>query len=198
MKKFAVILALVAALGLYISVIGADSYALGKMKLSGDLIEVDGQNVTAKGNPSLTSNYSAGTMKAGTMRVDSLKADTIQLDLTKGADKKQALKGAVATGSVVIKGKRAEENVDESGKKTVTIQDVNATAQSAVLVQDKQEVVLTGNVVVKVTEPGVAEPVWALNGKKVTLFLKDNRMLVEGQPDNQAEITVTPKEEKAK
>lgn len=196
MKRIAVVLALMAALGLYINVIGADSFAFGKIKLSGTVLELDNQNVTAKGNANFISNLPAGQMKAGTMRVNSLKADTIQLDLTRGADKKQILKGATATGNVVIKGKRAEQSVDESGKKTVTIQDVLATAQSAVLVQDKQEVVLTGNVVVKITEPGVTEPIVDSKCDTATFYLKENKLSLKADPGKQAEITVTPKEEK--
>lgn len=198
MRRFTIILMLLVALGLYIGLIGADSYAVGKMTLSGAVLELDNQSVTAKGSANFVSSVSASPLKAGTMRVDSLKADTIQLDLTRDANKKQTLKGATATGSVVIKGKRAEQGEDESGKPMVTIQDVIATAKTATLIQDKQEVVLTGDVVVKITEPGVTEPILALNGKKVTFSLKDNKMRVEGQSDKQAEITVTPKEEKAK
>ena len=190
MKRIAGLLA--AALGLGISVIGmAGSFAIGKTTLSGTVLDWNGQTITAQGNASFTAAPSKTPLRVGTMRLESIRANTITLTLTSG--KSQTLKEASATGGVVIRAKRADQETTQSGAVTV-MRDVYATAQTAVMPQTQAVVKLTGNVTVKVTEPGVAEPIAVLSGEVVTVSLKDNKIRVQGQANKPAEFTVTPKE----
>ena len=198
MRKIAAVLVLIGALALYVGLCGADSYAVGKMNLSGPVLEIDNDGITASGGANFVSTVTTGPMKPGTMRVDSLRAEKIRLDLARDKKGRQALKQATATGNVVIKGKRAEQSADEAGKPITTIQDFVATADNVNMPEGQDIVVLTGNVLVKVTEPGVPEPIWTLDGKKATFSLKDNKMRIEGDAGKPAALTVTPKEEKSK
>lgn len=192
MRRLAGILAVLLVLG--ISVAGtAGSFAIGKTSLSGTVLDWDGQTITAQGNASFTTAPSKTPLRVGTMRLESIRANTITLTLTSG--KSQTLKEASATGGVVIRAKRADEETTQSGAAAV-LRDVYATAASAVMPQTQDVVKLTGNVTVKVTEPGVAEPIAVLSGEVVTVSLKDNKIRVEGQANKPAEFTVTPKEEK--
>ncbi|HET6455921.1 MAG TPA: hypothetical protein VFI02_16065 [Armatimonadota bacterium] len=189
MKRFGV---LAVALILGMAVVGmASSFAIGKTTLSGTVLDWNGQTITAKGNASFTTAPSKTPLKVGTMRLESIRANTIVLTLTSG--KSQSLKEASATGGVVIRAKRADQETTQSGTTTV-LRDVYATADSAVMPQTQDTVKLTGNVTVKVTEPGVAEPIAVLSGNIVTVSLKDNKIRVEGQADKPAQFTVTPKE----
>ena len=190
MKRFAGVLVVLLILGM--AVVGtAASFAIGKTTLSGTVLDWNGQTITAKGNASFTTAPSKTPLKVGTMRLESIRANTITVTLTSG--KSQALKEASATGGVVIRGKRADQETTQSGTTTV-LRDVYATADSAVMPQTQDTVKLTGNVTVKVTEPGVAEPIAMLSGNIVTVSLKDNKIRVEGQADKPAQFTVTPKE----
>jgi lipopolysaccharide export system protein LptA len=183
---------LAVALILGMAVVGtASSFAIGKTTLSGTVLDWNGQTITAKGNASFTTAPSKTPLKVGTMRLESIRANTIVLTLTSG--KSQSLKEASATGGVIIRAKRADQETTSSGTTTV-LRDVYATADSAVMPQTQDTVKLTGNVTVKVTEPGVAEPIAMLSGNIVTVSLKDNKIRVEGQADRPAEFTVTPKE----
>ena len=190
MKRFAGVLVVLLILGM--AVVGtAASFAIGKTTLSGTVLDWNGQTITAKGNASFTTAPSKTPLKVGTMRLESIRANTITVTLTSG--KSQALKEASATGGVVIRGKRADQETTQSGTMTV-LRDVYATADTAVMLQTQDVVKLTGNVMVKVTEPGVAEPIAMLSGNIVTVSLKDNKIRVEGQANKPAEFTVTPKE----
>lgn len=190
MKRIAGVLAVVLVLGL--SVIGtAGSFAIGKTSLSGAVLDWNGQTITAKGNASFTTAPSKTPLRVGTMRLESIRANTITVTLTSG--KSQTLKEASASGGVVIRAKRADQETTQSGKVTV-IRDVYATAGSAVMPQTQDVIKLTGDVTVKVTEPGVVEPIAVLSGEIVTVSLKDNKIRVEGQANKPAEFTVTPKE----
>ena len=192
MGRFAGVLA--AALILGMAVIGAaGSFAIGKTSLSGTVLDWNGQTITAKGSAYFTTAQSTTPLRAGTMRLESIRANTIALTLTSG--KSQSLKEASATGGVAIRAKRADQETTQSGTVTV-LRDVYATADSAVLPQTQDIIKLTGNVTVKVTEPGVAEPIALLSGEVVTVSLKDNKIRVEGQANKPAEFTVTPKEKK--
>ena len=193
MRRIAGVLAVIAGLGLYAVVGSAGSFAIGKTSLSGTVLDWNGQTITAKGNASFTTAPSKTPLRAGTMRLESIKANTITVTLTSG--KFQSLKEASAVGGVIIRAKRADQETTQSGAVTV-LRDVYATAVSAVLPQTQDVIKLTGNVTVKVTEPGVAEPIAVLSGEIVTVSLKDNKIRVEGQADKPAEFTVTPKEEK--
>ena len=195
MRKVAAAVALIAALGLYVGLGCADSYSLGGTKLSGDSIEIDNLAVIAAGNAKLVCTYPAGAIKAGTMRLDSIQAESIRVDLVRGKGKELILKEASATGGAVIQARRADRETNPNGQPTTVIRSIYATARSAKLLQDRNTVLLTGNVVVKFTEPGKAEPLAAIDGQAVTYFLKENKIQIKGQP---AELTVTSGEEEKK
>lgn len=173
-KAWPVVL-LVGMLGLCASRSGAVTLRIGDTKLDCADLELDGQVVTARGNASLVSPEA------------SIKAQTIRLDLARSKDGKLMVVKGTATGGVVVKAKQTD-------KKTKTTRDVNATAQTAVMEQGKDTVVLTGNVVVKVTDPGLAEPA-VLTGENATVFLKDQKIRVLGSTAKRAEATLMPKEE---
>jgi len=165
------------------------SLKIGEMTLEGDILDWDGQKIIAKGHASFTAAPSKTPLKVGESRLESIKAGTITIVLTTG--KSQKLKEASATGEVVIRAKRADQ--DESGTKTL-LRDVYATAQSATMPQAQDTIKLTGNAFVKVTEPNVAQPIATLSGKTMTVSLKDHTIRVEGEPDKQAEFTGATKE----
>lgn len=191
MKKIIVGLTLLVAMGAYVILGSAASIAVGRMSLRGMTIEYDeSQIVTVTGKASFVAPGS-GDIPVGKMRLDSLAAQTISVELGKGADKKLSAKKASAIGGVTIKARRANKTDDGTGK---TIQNVYATAQSAVMETSKDEVVLSGSVVVKLTEPGDSEPMGMLTGDRVVFSLKDNKIRIEGQSDRPADITFTPKE----
>ena len=182
---------IVLALVLYAVVGAAGSFAFGKTTLSGTVLDWNGQTISAKGNASFTTAPSKTPLRVGNMRLESIRANTITVTLT--SSKSQSLKEASATGSVVIRAKRADQETTQSGTVTV-LRDVYATAASAIMPQTQDVIKLTGNVTVKVTEPGVAEPIAMLSGETVIVSLKDNNIRVEGQAGKPAEFTVTPKE----
>lgn len=173
-RKAGAFVLLVGILGLYASLGDAASLRIGDMKLDCANLELDRQVVTAKGKASLVSPEA------------SIKGQTIRLDLAKTKDGKLIVVKGTATGDVVIKAKQTD-------KATKTTRDVDATAQTATMVRAEDTIVLTGHVVVKVTDPGLAEPA-VLTGETVTISLKDNKMRVEGPPGKHAELILTPKE----
>ena len=198
MKRIAAAVVITIALGLYVGLAGAANLPIGKATLSGTVLDWDGDTITAKGNASFVLVSPRTPLKAGSMRLESMKAETITLSLTTEKNRRQTLKEASAAGGVIIKAKRADQETDGTGELVTVVRDVIATARAATLMQAQDAVKLTGSVVVKVMEPGVAEPVAVLAGETVTFFLKENKIRVEGQPDKPAEFTVTPKEDENK
>jgi len=198
MRKLALALLLVAALGLYVGLGRAGSYSFGKTALSGDSIELDNLAVTATGSAKLVCAYPAGDIEAGAMRLDSIQAESICVDLVRGKGNELILKEASAAGGVVIQARRADRETNPKGQPITVIRSVHATARSAKLLQDRNTVLLTGSVVVKVTEPGKTEPLAAIDGQNVTYLLKENKIQIKGQPGKPAEITVTSGEEEKK
>jgi lipopolysaccharide export system protein LptA len=67
--------------------------------------------------------------------------------------------------------------------------DGEATAEKAVYHQDDEKVVLSGKPVIKRGNDIV-------EGKIITLFLKENRSIVEGSENNKAKAVLFPKDEK--
>lgn len=193
MKRIIAIAVVIAALGSYVILTVAESFPVGKMVLSGQVLELDNLTVMAKGDAGFVSSASDANIPAGTMRLKSISADTIRMDLARDKSKKLIPKEASATGGVVMKAKRADVEKGDDGKQITVLRDVIATAQSAVT-EGQDKIVLRGNVVVKVVEPGIAEPIAMLTGETVSVSLKDNKITVAGNPGKRAEITVTPKE----
>jgi len=199
-RRIAIIPALIAALGLYVGLVGAGSFTIGKMKLSGAVLEWDMNKltITAQGNASFVSLGPDKPMKPGTMQLKSIKAASIRVDLVRTKDKTFTAKQAVATGGVVIDAKQASEETDQAGAARIVVRDVHATARTASLPESREVVLLTGDVLVKITEPGVQEPVAVLAGEALTVSLKDNKLRIEGQASKPAEFTITLKEEEKK
>jgi lipopolysaccharide export system protein LptA len=142
----------------------------------------------------MVATYAPDVVQPGTMRLDALSANKINVQLVKDAKGSQSPSKAHATGGVAIKARRADRVTSESGQIKTILRDVRATAKEASLVQSEDQVVLTGDVIVTITEPGVEEPLAVITGDKVTVFLKENRFRVEGQSGKQAEMSVTTKE----
>lgn len=176
----------------------ANSFAFGKSKLSAKVIELDGQSVSAVGNASLTMTSSGVSLKLGQVRLESMTAQSINVDLKKDKNKKLAMKSASATGGVVIRAKRADKDTGPDGKPIIVIHDVHASAKSAVMAEGQDYVKLTGDVLVKITEPGVAEPVAEITGEIVTISLTGGKIRIEGQGDKQADVTVSPPQKESK
>lgn len=172
----------------------AESFAIGKATVSARVLEWDGQRISAKGSASLIMAPSNIALKAGQVRLESMKAETITLDLVRDQTKKLVMQTAAATGGVVIKAKRADQETDQNGKAVPVMRDLSATAQTASMPQTQDVVKLAGDVTVKITEPGVAEPIAVITGETVTVSLKDNKIRVEGPPGKPAQFVVTPKE----
>ena len=171
----------------------AESLAVGKATLSAPVLDWDGQTITAKGGASFVTTSNAA-LKPGGVRLESLKADAIVLQLAQQKGKKLGMKSASATGGVVMKAKRSDQETTPDGKTVTIMRDVLATAKSATLPETQDAVTLRGNVVIRITEPGVVEPYALITGETVVVSLKDNRIHIEGPQGGQAEITVTPKE----
>lgn len=81
------------------------------------------------------------------------------------------IKEIVATGKVVIR--RAQGGV--------------ATAERAVFSQGDEKVVLTGN-------PSVKQGNDLVEGEKITIFLRENRSVVEGSRDNRVRAVIYPRD----
>jgi len=162
--------------------------------LSGKVITGSNQSYSAVGNAVVTITYKSLDMKPGTIRLDSMNAEKIQVDMTTNVNKKQVPKKAVASGGVVIHGRRLAPQV---GSVNGVIQEIKATGQTATMIQAENTVTLDGNVVIKTTEVG--EEVASAEGSKAVMSLKENNeaggwFTIEGEPGGQAEITSTTKE----
>jgi len=71
---------------------------------------------------------------------------------------------------------------------------VDATSDSAVLVQGQNTIVLTGSVVVKLTDPERLDSPGVFSGDTVTVYLNANKISVKGNEGKPAELTITPRE----
>jgi lipopolysaccharide export system protein LptA len=185
--SFLVLLSLVTAIG------RTASYSIGKTSLSANVIELDNLTITATGNASLTIMPVSQTVASGTMLLDSMKADTIRIELARSPKKDLILKQAVATGNVVIKARRGDQETDENGKPVTVVRSVNATAQKAQFIRDENKVILSGAVYVKVFDPGSPHPIAELSGETVVYHLQENKIEIKGKSDKQPEVTVSPK-----
>ncbi|MBW2609171.1 MAG: lipopolysaccharide transport periplasmic protein LptA [Deltaproteobacteria bacterium] len=88
------------------------------------------------------------------------------------------------------KGEMSIDRIIATGEVKIRRSDVGlATAEKAVYYQDDEKVVLTGKPVVKQGDDFV-------EGSMITLFLKENRSIVEGSEDNKARAVIFPKSRK--
>ena len=199
MKRIAAILILVALVGLCVGR-GSVSAATAKIRLTGKtidlsskIIEISNQAFTLEGKAHLAVTYASTTIKTGTMRLESMSAEKIDVELARDAKGGQSPSKVAAIGGVIMKAKRADEEANRTDGPVTIFRDVHATAQTATT-ESLENLVLKGNVVVKIMEPGIAEPVAVISGETVRVSLKDNKIRVEGQSDKPAELTVTSKE----
>jgi len=172
---------------------GAASYSLGSASLTADIIELDNLTVKASGNTRLVAKQTSQMIAPGTIHLDSIRADNISIDLVRDKQKALNLKQAVATRNVVIKARRADRETDNNGKPIVIIRNIDAVAQKAQFLRDEDKLILTGNVNLKVLEPGNPQPIAELSGETVVYYLKQNRIEIKGQSGKQPELTVGPK-----
>lgn len=194
MKKLVALLIAFIAVGVFVVLGSAESVTVGNVKLSGSKsIEWADNTITVLGKASFTSTSSA-SLKAGQMVIDSLKSETIKVELARGKDKNYHPKSAVATGGVTIDGRRANVDKDESGKSTLIHQTIHAVAETAKLSPNENVAVLSGNVIVKIYEPGVPDPVYYAKCDRFTFSLKDNAMSAESLSDKPVDIVLTQKE----
>lgn len=193
MKKVLVGMLVLTGLVLCIVFGKAASYSLGSASLAADIIELDNLTVKASGNARLVAKQASKTIAPGTIYLDSIKADTISIDLVRDKQKALNLKQALATRNVVIKARRADRGTDENGKPVVIIRNIDAVAQKAQFLRDEDKLILTGNVNLKVLEPGDPQPIAELSGETVVYYLKQNKIEIKGQSGKQPELTVGPK-----
>jgi hypothetical protein len=194
MKKIIAAMSVLIALGVYVAVGGATGFAIGKSKLSAKTLDLDSESIVAKGNASMSMSPSAAPLEIGQMQLESMTAQAITIRLQAGKAKKLAMKDAEATGGVIIRAKRADKDTGADGKPVRVMRDVYASAQTATMPESQDVVKLSGDVVVKITDPGASEPIATVTGEIVMVSLKDGKIHIEGQGDNPAEFTVTPKE----
>lgn len=81
------------------------------------------------------------------------------------------------------------EKIEARGKVKIVEGQRTATGNFAVFEQDAQKITLTGNAVLKEGENSVA-------GDKVTVFLEENRGVVEGGENKRVSATIYPGEKK--
>ncbi len=172
MRKSATIIFLIIGLLMYESFVGAESLAIGNIKLTAGVITIEKDLITATGKPKLQMPDAMVTAK------------TIKISLVKGKDGKLTVDKATASGDVVIHARQTD-------KKTNTSRVVDATAQNAQAVSDER-IILSGNARVKISDPDLAEPA-SLTGETITVFLKTSKIEAQQGAGKQAELNLTPK-----
>lgn len=156
-----------------VHIVNAANYPIGKMKLSAVVIDIANDSISASGKAVLT------------MPNATISAKNIEVELT---GKNRAFSKGTATGGVVIHAKQVDA-------KTGATQIIDATSDSAVMVQGENSIVLQGNVSAKITDPQqLTEPATINGPKSLTIFLNQNKIRVEGSEDSPANLTATPKE----
>ncbi|MBI3398217.1 MAG: lipopolysaccharide transport periplasmic protein LptA [Deltaproteobacteria bacterium] len=87
-------------------------------------------------------------------------------------------------------GQQIKEMIATGDVKIVQLNKI-ATGEKAVYMKENRTLVLTGN-------PQVKEDCDSVKGEKITIFLDEDKSLVEGGSDNRVKAVVSPKDEKAK
>lgn len=129
-------------------------------------------------------------MEPGSLRLDSIRSASATVEL--GTDKKgkQVLKTATASGGVTLKGKRANVTQGADGKSLVVMQDLLATAKTAEIPDGEERAILTGNVVVKILNPGSSVPATYVTGDKVEVLFSESEISISAAPEGMAEIKI--------
>ncbi|MDH7480730.1 MAG: hypothetical protein QHH26_01980 [Armatimonadota bacterium] len=175
MRKSAVLVIPAIVLILYAGLIGAESLAIGNIKLSAAVITIEKDLVLATGEPKLQMPDALVTAK------------TIKISLVKGKDGKLTIGKAIGSGNVIIHARQTD-------KKTNTSRTVDANAQNAEAIGDDR-IILSGNARVKISDPDLAEPA-SLSGETITVFLKTSKIEAQQGAGKQAELNLTPKANK--
>lgn len=172
MRKTISLVTIAAMTALLASLANAATYPIGQMKLSGIDLEIEQKLIVATGKASLIA--SDASIRAGSIRIDL-------------AGKGGGFAKGTATGNVVIHAKQTD-------KATGASQIVDSTSDSAVMAQGQNNILLKGNVVVKITYPEQMSAPGVITGDTVTVFLNENKIRVKGSEGKPAELTATLKE----
>lgn len=172
MRKVVISASVIVILLLFAVMSGADNFAIGQIRLSAVDIVIETTTVTAAGKAALASPGA------------SIKADNIRIDLQ---NKGGGFSKGTAEGSVVIHAKQMD-------KVTGSFRLVDATSATAVMTQGQNNIVLKGNVVIKLTDPERLDSPGVFSGDTVTVYLNENKIRVQGSSEKPAELTITPKE----
>jgi len=194
MKRVVAVLVAAVAIGSCSMANAAQSVKVGDMKLTCKVIELIKDTITADGKVTMLSTQT-GTLKTGQVRLDSLVAQTVKFDIISNKTTSTP-KSAKATGGVTIKARRANQDTDAAGKPIVVMQTIQAVAQNAIMENSMERIVLTGKVTVKITEPGNPNPVYDGVCDKLTLSLKDGKMRMESDSEDQTQINFVLKEKR--
>ncbi|MHB1459523.1 MAG: LptA/OstA family protein [Armatimonadota bacterium] len=172
MRKFIILVSLIAQIFLCAVWSSADNMTIGQIKLSAVDIVIETTTITATGKAALSSPGA------------SIKANNILIDLQ---NKGGGFSKGTAHGNVVIHAKQMD-------KATGAYRLVDATSETAVMAQGQNNIVLTGNVIIKLTDPERLDSPGVFTGETVTVYLNANKIRVQGSQDKPAELNITPKE----
>lgn len=150
----------------------ASEITFGDINIDSPDIELSDMLITAK---KATITTSTSKISAGLLRVE----------LTTAKNGEFAVKKSTASDKVKI-------FVKQTDKTTKTTSTIDATADKVVMITGEDKIILTGNVVVNATYPGISKPIVS-KGETVTVYLKERRVHVQGDKD-QGELTIPPKE----
>lgn len=112
-----------------------------------------------------------------------MKSDKILLFYRQDADGKT--KPPPGPGSIASGGDL--ERIEAEGNVMITEEDRTVTGEKAVFEQEKQQIVITGNTVLK-------EGKNVIQGQKITVYLAENRAVVDGEEKKRVTATIYPQE----
>jgi lipopolysaccharide export system protein LptA len=113
----------------------------------------------------------------------SLKADVLNLYYKKEPDKK------IKVGATETEGAGTLEKIEAKGNVSLTQGERVATGDEAVYLRDSGKVIMTGNAV-------MSEGKNSIKGDRVTVFLNENRGVVESDTKKQVKAIIFPQEKK--
>lgn len=185
MKKTLALAVIIGALCVYAGLTSAASMKVGGIRLAGDMeISDEKIDLTNGATLELTGEPWKCEICGKTVQDALITAKTISADM-KRAEKKLTLIKAVATTDVIIHARQVDKV-----KKTTRF--IHASADKAVFTPaagaDDENIVLTGNAIVKLIDPDLEEPA-TLTGSSITIYLNKNKISVKS-----GDMTVKPKE----
>ncbi len=185
LKKTLALAAIIGALFVYVGFTSAASMAVGGIRLAGDMeISDEKIDLTNGATLELTGEPWKCEICGKTIQDALITAKTISADLKK-VEKKLVIAKATATTDVLIHARQVDK-----AKKTTRF--IHATADKAVFTPaasgDDENIVLTGNAVVKLVDPELEQPA-TLTGSSVTIYLNKTKISVK-----KGDFSVKPKE----